>query len=69
VRLSTIHQFVIGGAATGAGLVCLYAAVLARAGRGSSWALLSVAAGGCGLALAFYLRRFRHTHPPPGRTP
>jgi uncharacterized integral membrane protein len=64
VRLSTIHQIVIGGAAVGAGLVCLYAAMQARAGRGSSWGLLAVAAGVCAVGLALYLRAFRRTHRP-----
>jgi len=62
LRLSTIHQIVIGGAAVGAGLVCLYAALQAAAGRGSSWGLLAVAGGACAVGLAFYLRSFRRSH-------
>lgn len=46
----------------GAALVALYATLLARAGRGSTWGLLAVAAGGCAVLLALYLRRFRRTH-------
>ncbi len=62
MRLSTIHQIVIGGAAVGAGLVCLYATAVARAGQGATWWLLAAAAGGCAALLALYLRRFRRTH-------
>ncbi|MGO9831916.1 MAG: hypothetical protein ACLPJH_17415 [Myxococcaceae bacterium] len=69
MRLSTIHQIVIGGAAVGAALVCLYAALLAMAGHGASWGVLAVAAGSCTVLLTLYLRRFRATHraqqPPP----
>jgi hypothetical protein len=66
LRLSTIHQVVIGGAAVGAALVCLSAIVLARAGRGGSWGLLAAAAGLCALLLALYLGHFRRTHRAPG---
>jgi hypothetical protein len=62
VRLTTIHQVVISGAAVGAGLVCLYATLLARAGEGSSWGLLAAAAGCCAVLLALYLCHFRRTH-------
>jgi uncharacterized membrane protein (UPF0136 family) len=62
VRLSTIHQIVISGAAVGAGLVCLYATLLARAGKGSTWGLLAAVAGCCAVLLALYLRHFRRTH-------
>jgi hypothetical protein len=62
VRLSTIHQIVIGGATVGAGLVCVYATVLAQAGRDSSWWLLAATAGCCAVLLGLYLRRFRRTH-------
>jgi len=62
VRLATVHQLVIGAAATGAGLVCLYAATLARGRPGSSWGLLAVAAAACALTLGAYLLRFRRTH-------
>jgi hypothetical protein len=62
LRLSTLHQIVIGGAVVGAGLVSLYAALLARAGRGTVWGLLAAAAASCAIALALYLRHFRRTH-------
>jgi inner membrane protein involved in colicin E2 resistance len=66
LRLSTIHQIVIGGAAVGAALVCLYSALLAGQGHGTSWGLLSAASGGCAVLLGLYLRRFRRTHRAPG---
>ncbi|MGO8968429.1 MAG: hypothetical protein ACLQDQ_02555 [Myxococcaceae bacterium] len=62
MRLSTIHQIVIGGATVGAALVCLYAALLALGGHGASWGLLAAAAGVCAVLLGLYLRRFRATH-------
>lgn len=62
MRLATVHQFVIGGAAVGAGLVCLYAASLARGHSGSSWSLLAGVSAACSLTLGLYLLRFRRTH-------
>jgi hypothetical protein len=59
VRLSTVHQIVIGGAAVGAALVCLYSALLASQGRGASWGLLAVAGAACAVMVGLYLRRFR----------
>ncbi|HXX30898.1 MAG TPA: hypothetical protein VEJ89_09285 [Myxococcaceae bacterium] len=68
MRLTTLHQVVIGGAAVGAGLVCLYAALQARSGRGATWGVLAAAAASTAVGLILYLRRFRRTHrgPPPG---
>jgi hypothetical protein len=62
VRLSTIHQLVVGGAAVGAALLCLYATSLAWAGRGSSWIALAVASALSSVVLALYVRRFHRTH-------
>ncbi len=59
MRLSTVHQIVIGGAAVGAALVCLYAALLASESRGASWGMLAVVAAVCAVLLGLYLRRFR----------
>lgn len=64
MRLSTLHQVVISGAAIGAALVCLYAGMLARTGRGGTWGLLAAAAAATAVGLILYLRRFRRTHRP-----
>jgi len=67
MRLTTLHQVVISGAALGAALLCLYAGLLARSGRGSTWGLLAAAAAATAAGLLLYLRRFRRTHRPGSR--